>query len=139
MSFVLDASIAARWFLPDEANAQSEAILDRIADGEAAIAPDIFRLEIQNLMLAAERVGRIMPDDVDGALEALRDLPIRLEPSANRFLAGSEIALARRYDLTAYDAAYLACAERLGLELVTADGQLERASRHFGLPVTFVP
>jgi len=112
--------------------------LDRIAAGESAIAPDVFRLEIQNLLLSAERMGRIRSDQVDEALERLRDLPIRIENEANRFLPGSELPLARSYDLTTYDAAYIACADDLGLELVTGDAPLDRAARDFGLTTTFV-
>jgi predicted nucleic acid-binding protein len=122
----------------DEASAEADAVLDRIAAGETAVAPDIFRLEIQNVLLSAERMGRIRADQVDEALERLRDLPIHIENSDDRFVSGSELALARSYDLTTYDAAYLTCADDSGLELVTADAPLDRAARDFGLTTTFV-
>jgi len=114
----------------------ADAVLDRIVAGDEAVAPDIFRLEIQNLLLSAERNGRITTADVDEALARLRDLPIHLDPNPSRFLPGSESYLARAYDLTTYDAAYLACAEDLGAEIVTADGPLADAARDLGLTCT---
>lgn len=53
-------------------------------------------------------------------------------------MPGAELALAREFDLTAYDAAYLACADDLNVELVTAHAPLERAARDFGLRTAFV-
>jgi predicted nucleic acid-binding protein len=135
--FVLDASVAAKWFLPDEASAGADAILKR-AETEVAIAPSVFSVEIQNLLLSAERAGRIGLVEVEEALDQLRDLPIRLVTSGDRVMPGAELALAREFDLSAYDAAYLACAEDLDLELVTADALLERAARAFGLRTAFI-
>jgi predicted nucleic acid-binding protein len=97
--FVVDASTAAKWFLADEASADADAVLTRIGGGEYAIAPDIFRLEIQNLLLSAERAGRIAGSDVDDALEELRNLPIEINPSTNRFIPGAELGLARAYSI----------------------------------------
>ena len=135
--FVLDASVAAKWFLADEFSSGADAILKR-AETEAAVAPTIFSLEIQNLLLSAERAGRIGPEAVEDALDQLRDLPVRLVTSGDRFMPGAELALAREFDLTAYDAAYLACADDLNVELVTAHAPLERAARDFGLCTAFV-
>lgn len=137
--FVIDASIAAKWFLADEASSASDAVLERIENGETAVAPDVFRLEIQNVLLSAERNSRIPSDEVDKALDELRNLPIHLRPAGNRFIPGIELGLARAYGLTPYGAAYLACADDLNAELVTADAPLERAARSFGIATVFVP
>lgn len=68
----------------------------------------------------------------------LRDLPIHLDTTGDRFTAGAELQLANAYDLSLYDAAYLACAADLGGELVTADSALEHAGRDLGLKTTLV-
>ncbi|MGA9602071.1 MAG: type II toxin-antitoxin system VapC family toxin, partial [Methylocystis sp.] len=57
MPFVLDASFAASWFLPDEASPATNALLDRLVEAEAAV-PSLFRHEMRNLMLLAHRRGR---------------------------------------------------------------------------------
>lgn len=124
--------------MPDEASANAEAVLTRIARGDAAIAPELFRWEIENVLLAAERAGRIDAGDVNDAMWRLRDLPIHLRPGPYRFLAGTELALARAYGLTSYDAAYVVCADDLNLELITADVPLSRAAKDLGLSVTLI-
>jgi len=106
MSLVLDVSIAARWFLRDERDDGAAALLARVAE-DGAYVPALFRGEIQSVLLGAERASRIDPDDVDAALDALRDLPIIVESPGERVFSGSELHLARHYDLTPYDAAYL--------------------------------
>ncbi len=135
---VLDPSVAAKWFLSDEKDDGADRIFDRMQDGESSWAPEIFRWEIQNMLLSAERSGRIEPDDVEEALTALRDLPINLEATGDRFFAGSEIHFARAYDLSLYDAAYVACAAGLSGELVTADATMEHAARDLGLRTTLI-
>lgn len=133
---VLDPSVAAKWFLSDEKDAQADRIFDRIQDGEITWAPEIFRWEIQNMLLSAERSGRIEPDEVEEALIVLRGLAINLEATGDRFFAGPEIHFARAYDLSLYDAAYVACAAALGGELATADSSMEHAARDLGLRTT---
>jgi predicted nucleic acid-binding protein len=135
---VLDPSVAAKWFLNDEKNAAADRVFDRIQDGESAWAPEIFRWEIQNMLLSAERSGRIEPDEVEEALAVLRDLPVHLEVTGDRFFAGSEVHFARAYDLSLYDAAYVVCAAALVGELVTADVSMEHAARDLGLRTTLV-
>ena len=48
MPFVLDASFAASWFLPDEASPATNALLDRLVEAEAPV-PSLFRHEMRNL------------------------------------------------------------------------------------------
>lgn len=57
MPFVLDASIAAAWFFPDEHDAVAIAAALRLVEGTALI-PTLFWFEIRNLLLVGERRGR---------------------------------------------------------------------------------
>jgi predicted nucleic acid-binding protein len=134
VAFVLDVSIAAKWFLPDEHNRLAEALLDRVAL-EGAYVPALFRWEIESVLLGAERADRIEPNDVDEALDALRNLPIHIESPGARFFSGNEVQLARHYNLTPYDAAYLSLAANHSLPLATADNALAYAARDLGIAV----
>jgi len=134
MSLVLDVSIAARWFLRDERDEGAAALLVRVAE-DGAYVPALFRWEIQSVLLGAERASRIAPDDVDSALEVLRDLPIVVESPGERVFSGSEVQLARHYDLTPYDAAYLALAAGRRLPLATLDAALVHAASDLGVAV----
>ena len=134
MAVVVDVSIAAKWFLPDERSQAAGALLDRVSKGGAYV-PAFFRWEMQNVLLSAERADRIGANDVDAALESLRDLPIAFEPAGDRFFSGNEVRLARHYDLTPYDAAYLCLAASRNIPLATTDAALARAARDLGLVV----
>jgi predicted nucleic acid-binding protein len=134
MSLVLDVSVAAKWFLRDEKDDGAGAVLARIASGGAYV-PALFRWEIQSVLLGAERANRIDPDDVDAALDALRDLPIIVEAAGERVFSGSELQLARHYDLTPYDAAYLALAAGRRLPLATLDATLAHAASDLGVAI----
>jgi predicted nucleic acid-binding protein len=134
VSIVLDASVVARWFLTDELSARSDELLERVL-AEGAYAPALFRWEIQNVLLQAERAHRMTSEDVDAAMDSLRDLPITLEDAGMRFFAGPEIRLARHYELTTYDAAYLALAAGRNIALATLDHALAQAAHDLGITV----
>ena len=80
MAFVTDASIAAAWLLPDEEAALAETALDRLAD-ETACVPDLFWHELRNLLLSAERRGRIDRVHADASMARIRRLPSALRAS----------------------------------------------------------
>ena len=133
-SLVLDVSVAAKWFLRDETDEGAGALLTRVAS-LGAYVPALFRWEIQSVLLRAERASRIDPSDVDAAFDALRDLPIVVEAPGERVFSGSEVHLARHYDLTPFDAAYLALAAGRRLPLATLDGALAHAASDLGVIV----
>jgi predicted nucleic acid-binding protein len=125
MAIVLDASVTAAWLLPDEFSPVAEACRNALLL-DTAIVPAIWPLEVCNLMLMAERRGRINPVGTAVALEYLADFPI--VPDFDQPDRDRTMDLARRYKLTAYDAAYLELALRLDLPLSTLDGPLSRAA-----------
>ena len=130
MAFVPDASIAAAWFLPDEDAALAEMALDRLAT-ETACVPGLFWHELRNLLLSAERRGRIDEHHAEASMARLRRLPIHCPGEAeDRHV----LALARKHRLTAYDAAYLALAIRESCPLTTLDRRLNEAAVGEGLP-----
>ena len=130
MAFVTDASIAAAWLLPDEEAALAETALDRLAD-ETACVPDLFWHELRNLLLSAERRGRIDRHHADASMARIRRLPIRSPRQSEDHCV---LALARRHGLTAYDSSYLALAIQEHCPLATLDRRLNDAAAAEGLP-----
>ena len=125
--FVLDASLALRWFLEDEADRKySLGVLASLSD-KRALVPLLWFYEVGNGLLMGYRRKRITFDQVDGFLSRLKRLPIDAAPQTP-----SEILdlphLAQTHGLTNYDAAYVALAARSGLPLATADHALRRAA-----------
>ncbi len=129
MAFVPDASVAAAWVLPDEEAVLADLALDRLGNDTAKV-PDVFWHELRNLLLSAERRGRIDNRHADVSMARLRRLPIRCPGEADD---RHVMALARDHRLTAYDASYLALAIREGCALASLDRRLTEAAAAEGV------
>lgn len=130
-SFVVDASISAAWFLPDEATPATEAALQATATLEVWVPP-IWLLEVGNLLLSAQRRRRITAEKRRELAAAAGALRIRVDREPVAIPALDE--LAARHSLSAYDAAYLELAIRRGLPLATRDAALIAAMAKAGVP-----
>lgn len=131
MPFVIDASVAASWFLTDEDSPLADRAFD-LLDEEDAVAPTLFWYELRNILITNERRGRLDSDRTGAALAMLKKLPIGLDHRAEE---STVLALARRFGLTFYDASYLELASRLDAPLATADLALIRAAASAGVAI----
>lgn len=129
---VVDASTAISWFCGDEKDEFSERSLQAVVDSRA-IVPPIFASEVANGLTVAFRRKRIRETEIRDALADLNDLPI--EHAAPRFDLSEELALAHMYNLTIYDAMYLALAKREGVKLYTRDDALHKAATKEGVVI----
>jgi predicted nucleic acid-binding protein len=129
MPFVVDASVAGSWLLPDENHPEAITALDRLKDDEAFV-PSLLWFEIRNLLLASERRQRITPAQTAVALNLLEGLPLQVDTKPQ---SDTTLQLARDHRLTVYDAAYLELAVRRRLPLLTFDGQLAAAAKRLSL------
>jgi predicted nucleic acid-binding protein len=137
MAIVLDASIVLKWFVEDEMSPDASRVLEKVRNG-GAVVPALFRWEAQSALVRAVRDSRLSEALADLALEELAALPITVEHPGMKLFFGGEAALALRYDLTPYDAAYLTVALDYSLDLATADDELAKAARDAGIRVTHV-
>ena len=124
MSFVVDASILAAWFLNEKADPRVEAAFDTVTRVETR-APILLYYELRNALLVSERRNRITEAMSAAFLRDLALLPVRLELPVED---ASLMTLARKHRLTVYDAAYLELAKREALPLATLDRALEKAA-----------
>jgi len=132
VAFVVDASVTLPWFLVDERTAFTDSILESIHRVEYW-APSVWRLEIPNALLVAERKRRIDRSRRLEALEQASRLRIKIDADLPDMQAVS--AVAERCQLSTYDAAYLELAMRLGFGLITLDRQLADAAVASGVPL----
>ena len=61
MSFFVDCPVAARWLLPDEASAYTDAVFERL-NGEDAVVPALFVSELANVFLKLSRRRLLSPE-----------------------------------------------------------------------------
>jgi predicted nucleic acid-binding protein len=131
---VIDASVALAWCFPDEASDYADGALLALED-RTAMVPAIWSLEIANALLVGERRKRIRQPEVRRFVELLRGLSIVEDGQPFADAVSNILPLAREYDLSAYDAAYLDVAVRRGAPLATLDAALQKAARAAGVKI----
>ncbi|SRR5579884_2598947 len=105
-------------------------ILERLAE-DAAVVPFLWFYEIGNALTVACR-RRITYEQAAEYLARIPGLPVSVDdPDPASVLALPNVA--RTYDLTNYDAAYLELAIRRKLPLSTTDRALRRAAGRAGI------
>jgi predicted nucleic acid-binding protein len=120
------------WCFEDEATPAAEEVLDQLRNGDAVV-PSLWQLEVANVLLVAERRGRISEAQASRFVGLLEQLPIRVDTDGIDI--NGVLSVGRRHSLSAYDACYLVLAERLGAPLATLDADLAVAGRTAGVIV----
>lgn len=137
MSFVLDASVALLWLVP-QTNPQgvdyAEATLKALKAARA-IVPSLCALEIANVIAKVESKGLVTQADSQRFITLFARLNIVTDQATAARALGDTLQLARRYKLSAYDAAYLELALRTGLPLATLDADLAKAASATGVAI----
>jgi predicted nucleic acid-binding protein len=135
---ILDASVAAKWFLPgedlmDEARAVRQAMLDRSV---ALAAPIVLWSELANAVVRAVRRGRIEYERAISIASELFEVQPLIEPIDLDGHAAIRTALTT--GLNAYDAQYLASAAGRGSSVLTADRRMFERCREYGYEVVWL-
>lgn len=132
--FVLDASVAVAWVAGVPVDPYAAAVQKHVASGRRAIVPSLWQLEVANALLMVERRGVLTAADVDrGLLDLETFLASRAEVDQIPVAMRQAADLARRFQLTVYDAAYLELAKREALPLATLDKSLRLAAAKAGV------
>ncbi len=128
--FVHDASVAISWCFPNdptENTPYSRAILQQVEKIDAVV-PEIWAFEIANAIFVSYSLRqRINEVDIHEYIQLLESLPIRVVSREVLDNIALE-SLARKHNLSAYDAAYLALAIREKFPLATTDQALKKAA-----------
>lgn len=135
---ILDASVAVKWFLPDEDDVAEARHLRSAALTRSVelIAPDIIWAEVCQSLVRAVRRGRVERDAARAVVDDLIEVRPLVMDSAVDLRDAMRVALA--VGVSAYDAHYLAVGARLGQPVITADRRLWERGRAHGYDLTWL-
>jgi predicted nucleic acid-binding protein len=118
MTVVVDASVAIKWFVRETGRQQAI----RLLDGPQRHAPDLIIAEVGNVAWKKAIRGEVTGEQARFICASVPRYFAVLHRSATLIDRAIEIALRLRHPI--YDSLYLACADRAGARLVTADERL---------------
>jgi predicted nucleic acid-binding protein len=125
MIWVVDASVAVRWFLEEPDGEWAERVLERVIEQPGRFAvPELFAFEVLAVL------ERLHPEPlsafVDGVIPILQGGVLRSPMTAELARRGHSFV---EKGLTGYDAVYAALARELGGLWLTYDAKAHRAIR----------
>ena len=126
MRFVIDASVALSFLLRDENDAEAARLLACVRRA-SIIAPAIWRAEVLNGLLNAQRRKRIDMAGISEGITLIDSLDVEIDLRMIDLFTIHQVAT--RHRLTVYDALYLDLAAREGVGLATHDVDLKRAAK----------
>ncbi len=127
--FVLDCSVAIAWCFEDETTPYTESVLSSL-NITNAIVPKLWYIEIANVLLMAQKRGRINDNGIFHFLSLLEKLPIITDKSDATIV--DLVMLSQKYQLTSYDGCYLNLCLQHNLPLATLDKKLISAVQAAG-------
>jgi predicted nucleic acid-binding protein len=110
----------------------AEKVERQLVSAAVVAAPDLVHVEVASTLRRLVRLGQMTPVAAEAALDDLAVLPLIVVPHRGLLRR----AWAFRESVRVADAFYLACADELGVPLLTSDSRLARG-RH-GVPITLV-
>ena len=123
--FVVDASVAIKWFLPET---HSDGALRLLAGEHTLYAPNLIFSDFGNVLWKRFRKREISKAEASAPIEALLSVPLRVQSSQSLIPLALEIASCGE-NRTVYDSLYLGAAIVHQFPVVTADAKLYRALR----------
>lgn len=117
--FVVDASVAIKWFLPEPNSADA----DRLLSGNfQLLAPDLLAPEVGNILWKRIMRSELTVQKAHVIMRGLESLPVTLRSAGD--LAENAMTVACGLKRSFYDSLYLALALTADCKLVTADRKL---------------
>lgn len=120
-TLVLDASVIIKWFTQEEKREQAINLRENYINGEIEIVvPDLLLYEISN---ALRFNPNLKEKDIKEAIESLFDIEINIIVPIPEVLQKA-VDIAYSKEITIYDASYVALAQMIDFDFITADEKL---------------
>ena len=118
-------------FIAVALNEPEKARIIRVTEGHDLIAPDVLPFEIGNALTAMMKKSALKKGEVTSAWEAVQQIPVDLRHTDIK----SALEIATRFNIYAYDAYFLECADSLRSPLLTLDSGMERIAKEMGITI----
>lgn len=127
---LIDASATLAWLFNE--NGRGPALQQQFQNLDL-VAPWLWRIELVHVVLKRERQKKLTQAEGTQCLQAMEALNVEIvaEPSDRTMVGLAQSA--RPHQLTSYDAVYFDLAIRLGIPLLTDDGNLQCAAERVGI------
>jgi predicted nucleic acid-binding protein len=134
MRGVLDCSVALSWCLPGQGTPAADRLLEYVRL-EGAVVPQIWHLEVSNIVGLKLRDGNLSEQAAQQGLGLLNTLDIATDRQLPPLDIATSIGNIIRFQLAAYDALYLELALRTGFPLATFDKAMIASARRYGITI----
>lgn len=121
-AFVVDASVAVKWFVPEIHSGHALRLLRKKFDLRA---PELIQAEFGNILWKKCRAGELDGATAAKILNSFKRSPLAVHPHGAFLALAWEVALKHRQ--TFYDSLYLALAMSAKARMVTADRKFHDA------------
>jgi predicted nucleic acid-binding protein len=118
-------------FIAVALNEPEKAKIIKLTEEHDLIAPDVLPFEIGNALTAMMKKKVLEKDEVESAWEIVQQIPVDLRQTDIK----SALSIAVKFNLYAYDAYFLKCAENLRSPLLTLDLGMQRVARELGIKI----
>jgi predicted nucleic acid-binding protein len=124
---VVDASVGIHLFINSPFSDAAHELFTQQSDQPSAslYVPDLFYIEVANVLWKYVRWQGLRAEQAQDYLQQLGQLVLHSTSTAD--LMGDALTEATAYNITAYDACYLALAQQLAVPLITADAKFVKA------------
>ena len=103
----------------------------RLTEEHELIAPDVLPFEVGNALTAMMKKSILKKEEVESAWEIIQQIPVDLRQTDIK----SALGVAIKFNIYAYDAYFLKCAENLHSPLLTLDKGMQRVARVMGIKI----
>jgi predicted nucleic acid-binding protein len=118
-------------FIAVAINAPEKDRIIRLTEGYDLIAPDVLPFEIGNALTAMMKKNALKKEEVASTWEVVQQIPVDLRHTDIK----SALDIAIRFNIYAYDAYFLECADNLRSPLLTLDLGMQRIAREIGITI----
>ena len=127
MNIVADTNI----FLATALDEPEKLRIIELTSGSHIVAPTILPYEIGNALTALVKRHRLSPEEAKAAFESTQKIPAKLTHSDIQ----ESLEIAFRFNLYAYDAYFLQCAQSLKCPFITLDQRAKEVAKALNIVV----